>query len=74
MVGSNRIYYYKLFLLEITSNKNVKNLMNPLISVIIPIYNGEKILMRSLLSIESQTFQVMKLYMLMIVSQIIQLN
>ena len=48
--------------------------MNPLISVIIPIYNGEKILMSSLLSIESQTFQVMKLYMLMIVSQIIQLN
>ena len=57
MIGSYRIYYYKLFLLENNSNKNVKNLMNPLISVIVPIYNGEKFLMRSLLSIESQTFQ-----------------
>jgi len=57
LLGSYRIYYYKLFLLENTSNKNVKNLKNPLISVIVPIYNGEKFLMRSLLSIESQTFQ-----------------
>ena len=52
-----RIYYYKLFLLEYNSNKNIKNLKNPLISVIVPIYNGEKFLMRSLLSIESQTIQ-----------------
>ena len=55
--GSYRIYYYKLFLLEYNSNKNNNNLKKPLISVIIPIYNGEKFIMRSLLSIESQTFQ-----------------
>ncbi len=54
---SYRINYYKLFLLEYNSNKKIKNLKNPLISVIVPIYNGEKFLMRSLLSIESQTIQ-----------------
>ena len=55
--GSYLIYYYKLFLLGYISNKNNNNLKKPLISVIVPIYNGEKFLMRSLLSIESQTFQ-----------------
>ena len=55
--GSYRIYYYKLFLLEFNKNKNNNNLKKPLISVIVPIYNGENFLMRSLLSIESQTFQ-----------------
>lgn len=55
--GSYRIYYYKLFLLEFNKNKNNNNLKKPLISVIVPIYNGEHFLMRSLLSIESQTFQ-----------------
>lgn len=54
---SYRINYYKQFLLEYNSNKKIKNLKNPLISVIVPIYNGEKFLMRSLLSIESQTIQ-----------------
>ena len=55
--GSYRIYYYKLFLLQYNSNKNIENLKKPLISVIVPVYNGEHFLMRSLLSIESQTFQ-----------------
>ena len=55
--GSYRINYYKLFLLEYNSNKNIKNSINPLISVIVPNYNGEKFLMRSLLSIQSQTIQ-----------------
>jgi len=54
---SYRINYYKLFLLKYNSNKNIKKFKNPLISVIIPIFNGEKILMRSLLSIESQSIQ-----------------
>ena len=55
--GSYRISYYKLFLLEFNKNKKNNKFKKPLISIIVPIYNGENFLMRSLLSIESQTFQ-----------------
>ena len=54
--NKERIHYYKLFVLKYLSNKNKKQI-NPLISVIIPIYNGENVIIRSLLSIESQSFQ-----------------
>jgi glycosyltransferase involved in cell wall biosynthesis len=52
-----RISYYKIFLSKYISTKINKIKKKPLISVIIPVYNGENILIRSLLSIESQTFQ-----------------
>ena len=51
------ILYYKLFLSKYLLNNKNKIHENPLISVIIPVYNGEKILIRSLLSIESQSFE-----------------
>ena len=49
--------YYKLFLTKYLSNTKMIIKKDPLISVIIPVYNGENLLIRSLLSIESQTFQ-----------------
>ena len=55
--GNDLISYYKLFLSKYLLNNKNKILKNPLISVIIPVYNGEKILIRSLLSIESQSFE-----------------
>ncbi len=51
------ISYYKLFLTKYLSNTKIVIKKNPLISVIIPVYNGENLLIRSLLSIESQSFQ-----------------
>jgi glycosyltransferase involved in cell wall biosynthesis len=51
------ILYYKLFLSKYLLNNKNKIHKNPLISVIVPVYNGEKILIRSLLSIESQSFE-----------------
>ena len=51
------ISYYKLFLSKYLLNNKNKIHKNPLISVIVPVYNGEKILIRSLLSIESQSFE-----------------
>ena len=51
------ISYYKLFLSKYLLNNKNKVHKNPLISVIVPVYNGEKFLIRSLLSIESQSFE-----------------
>ena len=51
------VSYYNYLIKNYSSEEDLNNKKNPLISVIIPVYNGENFLLRSLLSIESQTFK-----------------
>ena len=49
--------YYNYLIKNYSTEEDLKKKKNPLISIIIPVYNGEKFLLRSLLSIESQSFK-----------------
>ena len=49
--------YYNYLIKNYSTEEDLKYKKNPLISVIIPVYNGENFLLRSLLSIESQSFK-----------------
>lgn len=55
--GNELFSYYKIFIQKYLNIKNFKIEKNPLISIIIPVYNGEKFLIRSLLSIEAQSLK-----------------
>lgn len=48
--------------------------MNPLISVVVPVYNGERYLHECIDSILNQTFTDLELICLMMVVQIIQVR
>ncbi len=41
---------------ELLQNINIKNFLNPIISIIIPVYNKEKYILRILRSIQNQNF------------------
>ena len=57
-VNENILFlYYNYLIKNYSSEEDLKNKKNPLISVIIPVFNGENFLLRSLLSIESQSFK-----------------
>ena len=49
--------YYSYLIKNYSTEEDLKYKKNPLITVIIPVYNGENFLLRSLLSIESQSFK-----------------
>ena len=54
----NKIFdYYIIFIKKYLNEKDFKNYNNPIISIIIPVYNGKKYLIRSLLSIYAQSYK-----------------
>ena len=54
----NEIFdYYIIFIKKYLNEKDFKNYNNPIISIIIPVYNGKKYLIRSLLSIYAQSYK-----------------
>ena len=55
--GSELFSYYNLFIKKYLNTIKFDYIQYPLISIIIPVYNGENYLIRSLLSIEAQSFK-----------------
>ena len=54
----NKIFdYYIIFMKKYLKENDFKNYNNPIISIIIPVYNGKKYLIRSLLSIYAQSYK-----------------
>ena len=49
--------YYLIFMKKYLKEEDFKNYNNPIISIIIPVYNGKKYLIRSLLSIYDQSYK-----------------
>ena len=67
--------YNIIFIKKYLNKMDISNLNDlPKISIIIPVYNGKKFLIRSLLSIYAQSFKNIEIIYVMIIQQITQQN